>query len=488
MTRHDDIAHELGSRWPENRIAPSLGRVAALCHLLGDPQKATPVIHLTGTNGKGSTAIIIESLLRAVGLRVGRYSSPHLVSVNERIAIDGQPISDERFDDLWEEVKPFVAMVDEQLIDGIEMTFFEVTTAMAYAAFADAPVDVAVIEVGMGGSWDATNVADGSVAVVTPIALDHTHILGHEIADIAGEKAGIIKPGAHAVLAGQTAEAATVLLARCAEVGALAIRDGVDFGLLGRVPAVGGQVIRINAMDGPIGDLHLPVHGAHFAHNAALAVAAVEAFLGLKGLSGEVIQEGFDLVKLPGRMETVRTSPTIVLDAGHNPHGAQATAAALAESFAFTPLVGVVAAMSDKDIDGMLRVWEESMNQIVCTEVSSTSRGISAKDLGERAAEIFGPDRVHVAKRMDSALEKAVALADSDSDAARSEVGEGVAPGVIVTGSVIAVGEARALLVTEADPEVTTEIPLLEIGADEFGAGPIDHGDGFAPVDEKDWR
>ncbi len=478
MTRHDDIVTELSSRWPENRIAPSLGRVAALCDLLGDPHKATPVIHLTGTNGKGSTAIIIESLLRAAGLRTGRYSSPHLVTVNERIAIDGQPISDERFDDLWDEVEPFVAMVDEQLIDGVEMTFFEVITAMAYAAFADAPVDVAIIEVGMGGSWDATNVADGSVAVVTPIALDHTHILGHEVADIASEKAGIIKPGAHAVLAGQTAEAAKVLLARCAEVGALAMRDGVDFGLLGRVPAVGGQVIRINTLDGPVGELHLPVHGAHFAHNAALAVAAVEAFIGLKGLSAEVIQEGLDLVKLPARMEVVRTSPTIVLDAGHNPHGAAATAAAVEESFAFTPLVGVVAAMGDKDIDGMLAIWEESMNQIVCTGVSSTSRGISATDLAERAAAIFGPERVHVAARMDAALEAAVGLADIEGAANRSEVGEGVAPGVLVTGSVIAVGEARALLVTETEPETTAEIPLLEIGADEFGS---------SPIDEKDW-
>src|SRR6187402_1700918 len=238
---HAEIVGTLTSRWPEHRVAPGLGRIRALTELLGDPQRAYPVIHLTGTNGKGSTAAMIESLLRADGLRTGRFTSPHVMNVTERITIDGEPITHERFDEVWRELEPYVALVDQREIDGVRMTFFEIITAMAYAAFADAPVDVAVVEVGLGGTWDATNVADAGVAVVTPIDFDHTHLLGNSIAQIAAEKAGIIKPGAHAILAGQRLEAAEVLLGRCAEVGALPQREGLDFGVLGRQVGVGGQ-------------------------------------------------------------------------------------------------------------------------------------------------------------------------------------------------------------------------------------------------------
>lgn len=457
MTSHADITSQLTSRWPENRIAPSLGRIRALCDLLGDPQSSFKVIHVAGTNGKGSTSVVIESLLRADGLRVGRYSSPHLERVNERICIDGEPISDERFDEIWSQIAPYVAMVDDQQIDGVSMTFFEVVTAMAFAAFADAPVDVAVIEVGLGGSWDATNVVDADVAVITPIDLDHTHILGRTVLEIAAEKAGIIKAGARAVLAGQQPEVARLLLERCLEVGAEPIAEGVDFGVLERTPAVGGQVVRIDTEEGPIGDLHLPLLGAHFARNAGLGVAAAEALVG--GIDPAVLQEGFDLVEVPGRMEVVRRSPTVVLDAAHNPHGALATAEAIAESFAFTPLVGVFAAMGDKDVESMLRIWEESMNQIVCTQVSTTARGLPASGLGELAVGIFGEDRVRVVERMDDAIETAVGLADAEGAAA---------PGVLVTGSVIAVGEARSLLV-KAAPSAPRLEPMLEIGADDFG-------------------
>src|SRR3712207_3116024 len=209
---HAEIVAALTARWPEHRVAPSLARIQALTELLGDPQRAYPVIQVTGTNGKGSTAAMIESLLRAAGLRTGRFTSPHLMSVNERITIDGEPIDDQRFDATWRELEPYVELVDARRIDGVAMTFFEIITAMAYAAFADAPVDVAVVEVGLGGTWDATNIADAEVAVVTPIDLDHTHLLGSTVAEIAREKAGIIKPGAHAILAGQSVEAAQVLL------------------------------------------------------------------------------------------------------------------------------------------------------------------------------------------------------------------------------------------------------------------------------------
>src|SRR5688500_5862461 len=255
---HAEIVAALTSRWPEHRPAPSLGRIRALTELLGDPQQAFPVIHLTGTNGKGSTAAMIESLLRADGLRTGRFTSPHVMSVNERITIDGAPITDERFDATWFEVEPYVALVDEQQIDGVSMTFFEIITAMAYAAFADAPVDVAVVEVGLGGTWDATNVADADVAVITPIDLDHTHLLGESSTQLAAEKAGIIKPGAHVILAGQSLEAAQVLLQRCAEVGALPQREGIDFGVLTRQVGVGGQLIRLNGAEGPVDDIFLP--------------------------------------------------------------------------------------------------------------------------------------------------------------------------------------------------------------------------------------
>ncbi|WP_233494077.1 bifunctional folylpolyglutamate synthase/dihydrofolate synthase [Desertihabitans brevis] len=458
---HAEITAALTARWPEQRVAPSLARITALLELMGDPHKAAPVIHLTGTNGKGSTAIVIESLLRASGLRTGRFSSPHLSRVNERISIDGEPISDERFDQIWTEIEPLVAMVDEQRLDGVAMTFFEVVTAMAFAAFADAPVDVVVLEVGMAGTWDATNVADGSVAVITPIDLDHTHLLGGTVAEIAREKAGIIKPGAMAVLAGQPVEAATVLLERAMEVGALVQREGVDFGLLERTPAVGGQVLRINGAEGPVGDLHLPVHGAHLAQNAALAVAAVEAFLGMKALAPDVIQQGFDAVRLPGRMEVVRRSPTIVLDAAHNPHGARATAAALAEAFDFHPLVGVLAVMGDKDVDGIVEAWTESFEQVVVTQVASTSRGMPAEELAEVVASRFGAERVHVEPRMDAALERAVALAEADG---------GPVPGVLVTGSVIAVGEARTLLVRPGSEDDQPGEPLLEVAdSGQFG-------------------
>ncbi len=473
---HAEIVAALTSRWPEHRVAPSLGRIAALTELLGDPQRAYPVVHVTGTNGKGSTAAMIEGLLRAAGLRTGRFSSPHVTSVTERIAVNGEPLSEARFDEVFREIAPYVELVDAQQIDGVALTFFEIVTAMAYAAFADAPVDVAVIEVGLGGTWDATNVADGDVAVITPIDLDHTHLLGSNITEIATEKAGIIKPGALAVLAGQSAEAAHVLLQRAAEVGALVQREGIEFGVLDRVPAVGGQLLRLNAAEGPVDEIFLPLYGAHQAANAAQALAAAEAFLGMKALAPDVVREGFAGITMPGRMEVVRRSPTVVLDAAHNPHGARAAAAAVTEAFAFTPLVGVIAAMGDKDVRGMLEVWSEVMQQIVVTQVASTSRGMAADELGELAAGVFGAERVTVAPRLDDALETAVTLAEAD--------GVGAA-GVLVTGSVVLVGEARTLLVRQQAAEDSAAAQTAADPDDDWveeGAG--DDLDDDAPVDE----
>ena len=476
---HADVVRDLTSRWPESRVAPSLGRITALTELLGDPQRSYPVIHITGTNGKGSTAAMTESLLRATGLRTGRFTSPHLTSLTERITIDGEPISDERFDEVWREIEPYVALVDDQRIDGVVCTFFEIMTAMAFAAFADAPVDVAVVEVGLGGTWDATNVADAGVAVITPIDLDHTHLLGSTVAEIAREKAGIIKPGAHAILAGQPLEAAQVLLERCAEVGALPQREGLDFGVLGRQLAVDGQLVRLNGAEGPVEDVFVPLHGAHQASNAGLALAAVEAFLGLKALNPDVAREGFAQVTVPGRLEVVRRSPTVLLDAAHNPHGASAAVAAISEAFDLNPLVGVIGVMADKDVRGVLEVLEPALTSIVVTQVASSSRGMPAEELGELAAEVFGAERVTVAPRLDDALDAAVGLAEDQG------VGS---PGVLVSGSVVLVGEARSLLVGEkgdAPDGVGSPNPGEEADADDdWDPLEADLG-GHEPTDEE---
>ncbi|SER82182.1 dihydrofolate synthase / folylpolyglutamate synthase [Propionibacterium cyclohexanicum] len=438
---HRRIVEQICSRWPENRPGPSLERISALCELLGSPQHAAPVIQITGTNGKGSTAIIIDSLLRAMGLRTGRFTSPHLQDISERICIDGRPISSARFDDIWHQIEPMVAMVDEQQLGGIAMTFFEVMTGMAFAAFADAPVDVMVMEVGMGGRWDATNVADASVAVVGPVGLDHMEYLGDTIAQIAAEKAGIIKAGSIAVLADQEPQAAMVLQERCLEVGVPMVREGVDFGLLDRQLAVGGQLVQIQTASGPIADLHLPLYGAHMAHNAAVSVAAVEAFLGGKGLEPKLIETGFAQVKAPARLETVHREPTVVLDTCHNPQGAQATMAALSEAFDINPLVGVVAMMSDKQVDAVLGIFEESMDSIVVTKVSDSPRAMPVDELAEIAEDIFGSARVHRAQDVATALDAAMNLAQAGGERG----------GVLVAGSVWLAGQARELLGVTGD-------------------------------------
>ena len=436
---HASLVAELTSRWPEHRVGPGLSRIAALMDLLGNPERATPVIQVAGTNGKGSTCIMIDALLRSAGLRTGRFASPHLSDARERICIDGQPLSEARFAEAWQEVEPFVRMVDEQQLDGIAMTFFEVITGMAYAAFADTPVDVAVVEVGLGGRWDATSVADPQVAVVTPVGADHTHILGDSLEKIAAEKAGIIKPGATVVLSGQEPAAGRVLLAQAVEAGDVVRAEGPDFGVLERRPAVGGQVIRIESAGGPLGDLFLPLHGAHMARNAALAVAAVEAFLGGQPLAPEIIEEGFASVVAPARLELARTSPAIVIDTAHNPQAAQATIDACQEAFAFQPLIGVVAMMADKDTSGVLEIFASAMDQVVVTRAQGTPRALPAEELA-RAAEDFWPaGKVHQAPAMPDALELATLLADA----------AGPGTGVLVAGSLIAAGQARDLLVAE---------------------------------------
>ena len=429
----------LAPRFPdESHMEPDLDRIRLLVDILGSPHKSYPVIHITGTNGKSSTARIIDALLRSFGLRVGRYTSPHLESVTERISIDGAPLPVGRFVEIYDEIAPYIELVDSRMPRS--MTFFEVLTGMAFAAFADAPVDVAVLEVGIGGSWDATNVVEAATCVITPIGLDHVPLLGTTVAEVAGEKAGIIHAGATALLAAQPAEAAEVLLRRAVEVGATVAREGLEFGVVERRTAVGGQLVTLQGLAGTYGEMFLPLFGAHQAQNAACAVAAVEAFLGggvTRQIDPDAVREGLADARSPGRLEVVRTSPTVVLDAGHNPHGMAATVRALGESFSFTRLIGVVACLADKDVRGMLEVLDPALTSVVVTTTSS-ARAMPVDDLFALAVEVFGEDRVSAEDRLDDALDSAVQLAEDDAEFGGA--------GVLVTGSVVTVGEARALL------------------------------------------
>jgi len=422
------------ARGVEWAFDPTLERIAALMDLLGDPHKAYPVIHIAGTNGKTSTARLIESLLRARNLRVGRYTSPHLITMRERIAVDGEPLSPQRFVEVYRDIEPYIEMVDAKVG---KLSFFEVLTAMAYAAFADAPVDVAVIEAGMGGAWDATNVADAAVAVITPIALDHTDYLGPDLASIAEEKAGIIKPGATAILAKQQLPAAEVLMRRVAEVRATVAREEMEFGVRRRDLAMGGQLLQLQGLKGVYEDVFLALYGAHQAGNAATALAAVEALTGGdEPLGGEVVQQAFAEVQSPGRLEVARRSPTVILDAAHNPHGMTAMLEGLTESFGFSRIIAVLAMMRDKDVDAVLDLMEPVVEVLVVTR-NSSPRSMSVEELAERAEQVFGEDRVRRAARLDEAIDLAVALADE---------GDPLDSGVVVTGSVVTVGEAGILL------------------------------------------
>jgi len=422
------------------RMEFDLTKIEQLLDLLGSPHRAYPAIHLTGTNGKTSTARMIDGLLRAHGLHTGRYTSPHLQTVRERISLDGEPVDERRFVQTYREVAPLVALVDQRSAE--PLTYFDVTTAMAFAAFADAPVDVAVVEVGLGGADDATNVLHAGVCVLTPIGLDHTEWLGDTLNDIAWAKAGIIHKGATVVTAAQDEEAARPILERCAEVGATIAREGSEFGVLRRAVAVGGQMLTLQGLGGLYEEVFLPMHGAHQAQNAAVALAAVEAFLGAgtqRALDAEVVRDGFAGVTSPGRLERVRSAPTILLDAAHNPHGMAATVAALEEEFSFSRLIVLVAMLADKDVRHVLELLEPIADALVVTR-NSSSRAMPAQRLAEIAAEIFGEERVRVAATMPDAIEAAVELAEADLEGELSGVG------VLVTGSVFTVADARKLL------------------------------------------
>jgi dihydrofolate synthase / folylpolyglutamate synthase len=448
-----EIEKEIFARRPEHSISPSLDRITALVNLLGDPQHAYPVIHITGTNGKTSTSRMIEVLLRARGLRTGLFTSPHLSSVRERICVDGQPLTEERFVSAYEEIKPYVELVDDT--SDVKLSFFEVLTGMAFAVFADAPVDVCVLEVGMGGTWDNTNVADGVVAVVTPISLDHVRYLGSTVEQIAADKAGIIKPGAIAVLAQQPPAAAEPLLRRAVEVGASVAREGLEFGVLSRELAVGGQQVSVRGLLGDYHDLFLPLFGEHQAGNLACAIAAVEAFARTPDsadpeangdapspLDAGIVRRATATMTSPGRLEVIRRSPLVIVDAAHNPGGMAASMAALTEAFTFTELIGIIAVSADKDVAGILDEMEPVVGRLVVT-TNSSPRTMDVSTLAELATDVFGADRVTAAARLDDAIEIAVGLADEAEAAAGGEPGSA---GVLITGSVVTAGDARVLL------------------------------------------
>jgi dihydrofolate synthase / folylpolyglutamate synthase len=442
LTRLGEIEREIFARRPEHAIEPSLDRIRALAALLGDPQHACPVIHVTGTNGKTSTARMIETLLRARGLRTGLFTSPHLSSVRERICLDGEPVTAEAFLAAYDDTAPYVALVDQR--QPSRLSFFEVLTGMAFAAFADAPVDVAVVEVGLGGTWDATNIADGAVAVITPVSIDHTEYLGDTLTAIAGEKAGIIKPGAAVILGRQPEQAAEVLLRRAADAGATVASEGLDFAVTSRELAVGGQRLALAGLGGAYSGLFLPVFGAHQAANAACALAAVEAFSGVGAQSGpldeELVREAFAGVTAPGRLEVVRRSPVVIVDSAHNPAGMAASMEAVAEAFGFGTLVAVLAVSADKDVRAILDQMEPAVSELVVTRNSSL-RSMPADELAALAVPVFGPERVRVAGRLDDAIGEAAGLAD-EAGLDRAPL----SPGIIVTGSVVTAGDARLLL------------------------------------------
>jgi dihydrofolate synthase/folylpolyglutamate synthase len=443
-----EVEREILARRPEHAIVPTLDRITALATLLGDPQRACPVIHVTGTNGKTSTARMTETLLRARGLRTGLYTSPHLTSMRERICIDGEPLTAEEFVAAYDDVAPYAALVDAE--QPVRLSFFELLTGMAFAAFADAPVDVAVIEVGLGGTWDATNIADGTVAVVTPVAIDHTAYLGDTVESIATEKAGIIKPGAVAVLARQPRAAAQVLARRAAEVSVPVRAEGTDFAVTERELAVGGQRLEISGLAGRYPDLLLPLFGEHQAQNAACALAAVEAFSGAGELNADLVRQAFAAMTAPGRLEVVRRSPVMIIDAAHNPAGTAACLAAVTEAFGFGTLIGVLAVSADKDVPGILEEMEPVVDSLVVTR-NSAARSMEPDELEAFAVDVFGPERVVSARGLDDAIDAAAALADeAEPDPGLPGLAGGA--GILITGSTTTAGEARLLLGAAGGP------------------------------------
>ena len=447
MANADDLERlkfveaELLKRWPETRLEPTLERIAYLTDALGSPQLSYPTIHLTGTNGKTTTSRMIDAILYQLGYRTGRFTSPHLESITERISINGEPISAEAMVATYNDIALYLEMVDGRM--NHPLSFFEAITAMAFVAFAEYPVDVGVIEVGMGGEWDATNVVNAAVNVITPIGFDHMEYLGTTIEAIAKTKSGIIKANSITILSAQESEAAKVLIERCIAMESAPIREGIEFSLAKREIALGGQVISIDGVNGRYEDLFLPLHGEHQGHNAALAVAAVEAFTGESAIDREVLGEAFALIRSPGRLEVMHREPTVIIDAAHNPHGMSTLIRTLEHEFDFDKRVAIFAPMGDKDVEGMLELLEPHFDAIIVTK-NSSPRSSDLTHLEELAVARFGRSRTQSATNLSSGISEAIQWAKAQGNA--SAEGGKMRAAVVITGSVVTVGEARAIL------------------------------------------
>jgi dihydrofolate synthase/folylpolyglutamate synthase len=433
----DEIEQALLNRWPETRISPTLERIALLADLLGSPQLSYPTIHIAGTNGKTTTTRLIDSLCFELGLRTGRFTSPHLESYLERICINGEMISEAAMIATYEDVSPYFQLVDERMSH--RLSFFEAITGLSFVAFAEHPVDVGIFECGMGGEWDSTNVINAKVSVVTPIGLDHTQYLGDTLTAIATTKSGIIKPGSFAVLARQELDPAQVLMRKCAEVEAIPIREGVEYQVSNRSLAVGGQLISIKGVYGDYEELFLPLHGEHQASNAATALAAVEVFAGERKLDEELVRTAFAKASSPGRCEIVHRSPTVIIDAAHNPHGAKSLRKTIEGEFDFDSIIGIVAPMGDKDTDGILEEFEAIMTTVIITK-NSSHRAAPIDELSAQAREIFGGDRVLTKDSLESAIDAAITQAKFEVEMNDKSCA------VLIAGSVISAGEARAII------------------------------------------
>jgi dihydrofolate synthase/folylpolyglutamate synthase len=442
-SQSDIVLEKLLLRIPENKIRPRLEPTRRAVELLGDPQRSYRVIHVTGTNGKTSTTRFIERILREHGLRTGRFTSPHLVRLNERMALDGEPVSDEQLISVYSDIEPILEFVDQELADSGEnpLTFFEALAVLGFAVFADAPVDVLVLEVGMGGAWDSTNVADGDVAVFTPIGLDHMDRLGNTLEEIADTKSGIIKSGSLVVSSVQE-RGVLAVLENAAKQKAEAFKlEGRDFEVREFLPSSTGQSISISGLAGSYGPYQAPVFGSHQGQNIAVAVAAVEAFLGggQIQIADDILRSAISDVSSPGRLQLIRTEPNLLLDGAHNPAGALILAQALRAEFSEKPLVGVIAVLAEKDAAGLFSNLAGVFESVVITQ-SSSPRSMPVAEL-ESIAKDGLDQEVESISDFRLALERAKQRAlEIDGT-------------VVVTGSITLVGDVIKLIQEESDEE-----------------------------------
>jgi dihydrofolate synthase / folylpolyglutamate synthase len=437
LQRLDAIEKALLNRWPETRIAPTLDRIAALTDALGSPQLSYPTIHIAGTNGKTTTTRLIDSLCFELGMRTGRFTSPHLESFLERVSINQEPISPEGMIATYNDIALYLEMIDSRMPN--KLSFFESMCALAFVAFAEFPVDVGIFECGMGGEWDSTNVVNAAVSVITPIGFDHMEYLGDTLEKIALTKSGIIKPNSFAVLARQEPEVAQVLMHKCAEVDATPLREGVEYSVKNRALAVGGQLVSISGIYGEYEDLFLPLHGAHQAANAATALASVEAFAGETKLDESVVREAFANATSPGRCEVIMRNPTVIIDAAHNPHGAQSLRRTIKEEFDFESIIGVIAPMGDKDVDGIFEELEDVVSQVIVSR-NTSHRAADLDELQARAKSVFGANRVVAIESLCDAIRSAIDQAKLEN--AINDLNSAV----LISGSVVTAGEARAII------------------------------------------